>query len=130
MSDGNRFVALNDVGLIDKASIRQGIRKRSWVGCNIRAEQMELPLDWRTYRLASQVCQLLILQGIYRHRFVQRSVVSPKMWIQTQFHHAPGCGIAAERIYQIHQHIGSFTVVKVLVHFGPELLQLVCCHRR
>jgi len=91
---------------------------------------MKFPLDGRTDCLASQACQLLILQGIYRHRFVQRSVVSPKMWIQTQFHRRFGCGIATERIYQIHQHVGSCTVVKVLVHFVSELLQLVCCHKR
>ena len=129
MSDDNRLIAFDGVGLIDKASIRQGVRKWSWVRCNISAKHMELSLDRRFDCLASQACQLLILQGIYRHGFVQRSIVPPKMWIQTQFHHCPGCGIAAERIYQIHQHVGSFTVVKVLVHFVPELRQWVGIHK-
>ena len=129
MSDGNWLIALEGVGLIDKAAIRQGVRKWPWVRGNIRAQQMELPLDWRTYGLASQACQLLILQGIDCHGLVQRRVVPPKMWIQTQFHHAPGSGIATECIHQIHQHVGSFTVVKVLVHFVPELRQLFCFHR-
>jgi hypothetical protein len=55
--------------------------------------------------------------------------VSPKMRVQTQFHHAPGCGVTAERIHQIHQRIGSFIVVKVLVHFVPELRQLFGLHK-
>ena len=55
--------------------------------------------------------------------------MSPKMRVQTQFHHAPGRGVAAERIHQIHQHVGSFTVVKVLVHFVPELCQLFGFHK-
>ena len=81
MSDGNRLVALYGVGLINKASILQGSCKWPWVRCNIRTKQMELPLVRRTYRLARQTCQLLILQGIYRYRFVQCSVVSPKVRI-------------------------------------------------
>jgi len=55
--------------------------------------------------------------------------MSPKLWVQTQFHHAPGCGVAAECIHQIHQRIGSFTVFKVLVHFVPELRQLFGFHK-
>ena len=51
------------------------------------------------------------------------------MRVQAQFHRAPGCGVAAERIHQIHQHIGSFTVFKVLVHFVPELRQLFGFHK-
>ena len=129
MPDDNRLVALDGVGLIDKASIRQGICKWPRVRCNIRAKQMKLPLDRRTDPLASQACQLLILQGIYRHRFTQPGVMPPKMWIQTQFHHALGGGITADGVHQIHQDVGSFTVVKVLVHFVSELLQLVCFHR-
>ena len=70
MSDDYRLIAFDGVGLMDKASIRQGIRKWSRVRCNIRTKQMELPLDRHTYRLASQAGQLLIFQRIYRHRFV------------------------------------------------------------
>lgn len=129
MADDNWLVALDGVGLIDKTPIRQGLRKRSWVGSDIRPKQMKLALDRRTDRLACQARQLPICQGIHCHGFVQRRILSPKMRIQTQFHYAPGCGVAAERIHQIHQRVGSFTVVKVLVHFVLELLQLFAFHK-
>jgi hypothetical protein len=85
--------------------------------------------DPRSYGLASQPCQFLIWQGIHDHRFVERSVMPPKMWVQGQFHRCLGGRVAAQRIHHIHQHVGSFIVVKVLVHFVTELFQLVCFHR-
>lgn len=90
---------------------------------------MELPLARRIQPLACQTRQLRIRQGFHRHRFVERAVVPLKEWVQGQFHDRPGSGVAAERIHHIHQRVGPFTVVKVLVHFVPELRELFGFHK-
>ena len=129
MPDGNRPVALDGVGLVDITPVWQRAGIRPGIGSNVGSKQMELPPLRCRYTLVCQTRKLLVRQRTLCDSFVERSVVPPKMWAQAQFHHAPGCGVAAERIYQIHQRVGSFTVVKVLVHFVPELRQLVCLHK-
>ena len=89
---------------------------------------MELPRSQRTDPLACQTRKLLVRQGTHRYGFVQCAVAPPKLRIQGQFHYRFRSGVAADRSHRIHQRVGSFTVVKVLVHFVSELRQLVVFH--
>jgi hypothetical protein len=63
MFDNNRLVALDGVGLIDKASIRQGIRKWSWVRCHINAKQMKL-LNKRYIRKSKALNRIREFSGL------------------------------------------------------------------
>jgi len=51
------------------------------------------------------------------------------MRTQAQLDNASGAAIAADGIHQIHQRVGSFMVVKILVNVVLELRQLFCFHK-
>jgi len=129
MPDGNRLVPFDGVRLVDESPIRQGVSMGAGIGRDIRAQQIELPLARCSDTLTCQTHQLLVGQGTDRNGFVECTVVSPKVRVQRQFHRRLGIRVAAQSVHQIHQRVGSFTVVKVLVHFVPELRQLFRFHK-